>query len=196
MPQPQKPSPGKVIPLPRTRVLSWSAMLVESSQQLVLAVWIGSLTAVAALAVPTLLTNPRDPAEAVRIALDLLGKIGFLGCGAGSFLILITLLMYQLAMRSVRGTLAQLAMLLVMTGIAVGLQVWLAPAISTLVRSLPDLFSAEHPPAEAARFRTLFGAYLALLVGQALVGSGLLLTGVRRWYRYLATGTSREIFWP
>lgn len=172
-------------------------MLLECSVQLILAIWVGALAAVASLAVPSILDGGIDPVLEVRISLDLMGKLATLGCGAGGFLLLLTLLMYQLSMRTARGTLFQVLLLLSMTGMATALQVWLAPALSGMLRMTPDLLTAGATGAGAAHFRVLLGAYLALLLVQALIGAGLLLTGIRRWYRYVpASAAKTDFFWP
>jgi hypothetical protein len=193
LPQAQHPAPAKVVPLPRTRHLSWTAMLLESSHQIVLAIWIGSLVGIASLAIPTLIDGLGDHTQAVRVALELLSRLSFLGCGAGGFLLLTSMLMYLLSLRSARAATGQAAVILVMTVVAIGLEVWLAPAVSGLLRRNPDLLGGGP---ELSRFRSLLGLHLGLLIVQALLGSALLLMGVRRWYRYVTVHSRRrDYFW-
>jgi hypothetical protein len=158
-------------------------MVLEFSHQCVLSIWIGTLVAIASLAVPSLIDSMADPLHGARIILDLLARVSFLGCGAGSFLLLTTLLMHLLSIRGARGALVQAALILGMTLIATALQVWLAPAVSGLLRSHTDLFTAG-PSAELTRFRSLLTLYLVLQLLQALLGIAQLLLGIRRWYRY------------
>jgi hypothetical protein len=172
-------------------------MLLESSHQIVLAIWIGSLVGIASLAVPTLLDAVGDSTLAVRVALDLLGRLSFLGCGAGGFLLLTTMLMYLLNLRGARAAVGQAALILAMALLATGLQIWFAPRLSALLRQNPSLFAPNAAAPELARFRALFALYLGLILTQALCGAALLLMGVRRWYRYITIrrgGT--EVFWP
>jgi hypothetical protein len=193
--QTQRPSPGKILPLPRTRRLSLTAMALEAGHQIVLALWIGALVAISSLAVPCLLDAVSDPVLASRAALDLLSKISFLGCGAGSFLLLTTLLMHLLNLRSTRCALAQAGLILAMALVATAVQVYLAPEMSRCLRTHPDLFQQAGQDAE--HFRFLFGVHLALLLLQALFGITLLLMGVRRWYAYVTERPERpELFWP
>ena len=77
------PVVGKVLAFPRTRRLSWTALALEFGHQLVLALWIGTLVAVASLAVPALLEASQDTQLGARVILDLLTRVSFLGCGAG-----------------------------------------------------------------------------------------------------------------
>jgi len=185
VPEPFRPNQAKVLALPKTRRLSWSAMVLESGHTIVLALWIGSLVGVASLAVPSLLDAVPDPEDAARACLVLLGRISVLGVGAGSFLLLSTMLMYLLSLRRTRTLAIQGAMILCMTLLAVGLQVWLAPKMFTVLRNAPDLLSEATNQALLRNFRAQFGVYLGLLLFQALIGAALLLTGVRRWYRYV-----------
>jgi hypothetical protein len=180
----EQPTAGKVLALPPVRRLSLTAMTVEFSHQLVLALWIGSLVAIASLAIPSLL-DAEAGSQPVRTALDLLGRLSLVGCGAGSFLLLTTMLMHLLSLRGPRTVLLQIGLLLVMTLAAVALQVWLAPTLATILRTTPDLLEGEVVTPQLVRFRGLFGLYLGCLLGQAALGSVLLLTGVRRWYRYI-----------
>lgn len=185
MPEALRPTPGKVLSLPKTRRISWSAMVLESGHQIILALWIGSLVAIVSLGVPGLLDFVPDPNEAARASLILLGRLGVLGVGAGSYLLLTTLLMYLLSLRRTRTLIFQAGLILVMTAIAVALQVWLAPRLFGMIRLNPTLLSGGGEEALLRSFRTLFGVYLGALLVQAVIGTALLLTGVRRWYRYV-----------
>ena len=190
-------TPPQVVSIPRTRRLSLLAMVVETSHQVVLAIWTGGLALLASLVVPSLLGSMEDTATAARISLDLLGRLGLLGCGAGSFLLLTTLLMHLLGLRA-RGTIVgQLVLLLAMTTIAVVLQLALAPEVSRLIRLEPGLFEPGVAPAPLDRFRHLLGLYLGFVLLQAMLGLALMLGGVRRWYRYVPVrANGPDIYWP
>ncbi len=198
MSEAQKPAaPPRVISLPRTRRLSLAAMATETAHQTVLALWTGGLVFTASLVVPTLLASLEDAEAAARLSLTLLDRIGLLGCGAGGFLLLTTLLMHLLALRAQKTIVGQLLLLVAMTGLATGLQILLAPRLAEMVRTQPRLFEPGAAVAELSRFRTHFGVYLSLLLVQAMMGIALMLGGIRRWYRYLPV-RSREtdVFWP
>lgn len=188
---------ARVVSIPRTRRLSLVAMAVETSHQVVLAIWTGGLALLASLVVPSLLGSMEDPAVATRISLDLLGRVGLLGCGAGSFLLLTTLLMHLLSLRA-RGTIiGQLVLLLGMTALAVGLQVVLAPKLGDLLRGEPALFTPGGATEALERFRRLLGLHLGLVLVQAMLGLALMLGGVRRWYRYVPMRSDGpDLFWP
>jgi hypothetical protein len=188
--------PQKVISLPRTRRLSWSAMVLEATHQTLLSLWTGSLAFTASLAVPTLLAGLPDAGQAVRLSLELLGRLGLLGCGAGSVLLLTTLFMHLLTLRDPRTILGQVVLILAMTAIAAGQQVFIAPRAWALLRAAPEL-AAGSAPVELAQLRSLLGACLALLLAQALLGLALMLAGLRRWYRYIQVpSTQHDFFWP
>jgi hypothetical protein len=191
-----RPDPQKVIPLPRTRRISWSAMVLEATHQVVLALWTGALAFAASLAVPMLIAGLADAREAVRLSLEMLGRLGLLGCGAGSLLLLTTLLMHLLTLRDPRTILGSVVLILIMTAISTGQQVLLAPRAWELLRAAPEL-TATAAPSELARLRSLFGTYLALVLAQVLLGLMLMLAGLRRWYRYIKVPTNQpDIFWP
>jgi hypothetical protein len=191
--QTDRPFLGKVLALPRTRRLSLTAMTLEASHQIVLALWIGSLVAVSSLAVPSLLDAVSDPALAARASLDLLAKLSFLGCGAGSFLLLTTLLMHLLSLRGRAGAMLQAGLIVAMSAVAVGLQLGLTPEMDRLLRTAPALFQDPAAAGSLARFRLLFGVHLGLLLVQAGIGMGLLIMGVRRWYAYVGEIHGSEI---
>lgn len=191
-----RPDPCKVIPLPRTRRLSLTAMVLEAAHQVLLSLWTGALVFAASLAVPAILAGVPDAGQAVRLSLEMLGRLGLLGCGAGSLLLLTTLLMHLLTLRDPRTILGQVVLILAMTAVATGQQVFLAPRAWELLRAAPDLAMASAP-AELRQLRSLLGTYLALLLGQAMLGLALMLAGLRRWYRYVPVpGVRHDFFWP
>jgi hypothetical protein len=176
--------------------MSWSAMVLEATHQILLSLWTGSLAFAASLAVPMLFAGLTDAGQAVRLSLDMLGRLGLLGCGAGSLLLLTTLLMHLLTLRDPRTIIGSVIFILAMTAISTGQQVLLAPRMWELLRAAPDL-TASAAPAELAELRSRFGTYLALVLVQALLGLALMLAGLRRWYRYVKVPeTHRDIFWP
>jgi hypothetical protein len=190
-----RPDPQKVVSLPQTRRISWSAMVLEATHQVLLSLWTGSLAFAASLAVPMLFAELADAGQAVRLSLEMLGRLGLLGCGAGSLLLLTTLLMHLLTLRDPRTILGSVVLILTMTAISTGQQVLLAPRAWELLRAAPELTAAAAP--ELTRLRSLLGTYLALLLVQALLGLALMLAGLRRWYRYIRVPTSQpDIFWP
>jgi hypothetical protein len=191
-----RPDPQKVVSLPQTRRISWTAMVLEATHQVLLSLWTGSLAFAASLAVPMLFAELADARQAVQISLEMLGRLGLLGCGAGSLLLLTTLLMHLLTLRDPRTILGSVVLILTMTAISTGQQVLLAPRAWELLRAAPEL-TAAAAPVELAQLRSLLGTYLALLLVQVLLGMALMLAGLRRWYRYIRVPTSQpDVFWP
>jgi hypothetical protein len=180
----QTPTP-QVVSLPRTRRLSWAAMTIETTHQVVLALWTGGVLLTASLVIPSLLAGLDDPEAAARLALSLLDRIGLLGCGAGSFLLLTTLLMHLLTLRNRAVIISQLTLVLVLTAIPTLLQAVVAPRMFDLLRTVPDLFTAPTDAPALREFRRLLGLYLAMLLAQGGLGVALMLGGIRRWYRYV-----------
>jgi hypothetical protein len=104
--------------------------------------------------------------------------------------------MHLLTLRDTRTILGSVVLILVMTAISTGQQVFLAPRAWELLRAAPEL-TATAAPLELARLRSLLGTYLALLLVQALFGLTLMLAGLRRWYRYIKVPTNQpDFFWP
>jgi putative copper export protein len=176
---------AKVVSLPQTRRLSWASVSLEYSHQLVLALWVGALATVGFLATPSLYGSLRDPTEAAWASLDLSMRLNFLAGGAGAFLLLTTLLMYLLALRTSAATFLQMGLLLGMTLAAVVNHVAVAPKMAELLRANPDLMTQVPRSAEVGRYGGLSQISAALLGVQMLLGASLLFLGVRRWYRYV-----------
>jgi hypothetical protein len=173
--------------------------MIEFAHALILMLWVGSLAGFAAVVVPTLMASLPSREMAASAILAIFEQTAFLGCGAGAFLLLTTLLMHLFSLRAVRTTLAQMILLLVMTAAAVVSQVLLAPKLTALIRELhaPIASLAESDPARI-RFGRLIGASMAMLSLQIVAGVGVLVFVVRRWYRYLPEhkGPARSFFDP
>lgn len=184
---------GKVIPFPQVRKASLSLTLLEFAHTLVLMLWVGSLAGFALVVVPVLLTSLPTRELASQTILAILERSAFLGCGAGAFLLLTTLLMHLTSLRHTRATLVQMVLILVMTGSAVISQLTLTPRIHLLFGGLGSPFDAL-PPGDPARgeFGRLHTIAIAILLVQVAAGVGVLLFAVRRWYRYLPLRRERE----
>lgn len=187
----RQPSPSKVVSLPQTRKISWISVGLEYTHVLVLALWLGGQAFSAFFVGPSLYRSLQDPNAAAWSNLDLQMNLHFLAGGAGAFLLLTTLLMYLLALRSPRSTMIQTALLLGMTVSAVANHVVVAPQMAELLRSAPDLLSQTANP-EFARYEGLGRISAGLLGVQLILGSLLLFFGVRRWYRYVDPETARH----
>ncbi|MCA9727063.1 MAG: DUF4149 domain-containing protein [Candidatus Eisenbacteria bacterium] len=176
--------PAKVVPLPETRRVSWVPVALEFTHQLVVACWTGSLVGLSFVVVPGLYGTLRDPNEAAWSCLDLIMRLDFIAGGAGAFLLLTTLLMYLLALRTSRATLTQTGVLMAMTAAAVANHVLVAPKMAALLRTAPDLLTGTDLVTRG-RFDDLSRMGMGLLAFQIVLGASLLFLGVRRWYRYV-----------
>jgi hypothetical protein len=185
---------GKIIPMPQVRKASLSLTLLEFAHTLVLMLWVGSLAGFALVVVPVLFSSLPSRELASRAVLAILERSAFLGCGAGAFLLLTTLLMHMTSLRQTRATLVQMILLLVMTSTAVVSQLTLAPRINALLGGLAgplDSLPANDPV--RGEFARLHAIAISILLIQAAAGVGVLLFAVRRWYRYLPLRRDLEL---
>lgn len=177
---------SKVIALPRVRKTSLSLTFLEFSHALVLMLWVGSLAGFALVVIPTLMTALPTRELAITTMLEIIGRSAILGCGAGAFLLLTTLLMHIFSLRATQSTLTQMMLLLVMTASAIASQILVAPKLQRLVAQLPGPLDSLAPddPARLLLGRAQTTEMLLLLV-QIVAGTVVMLFAVRRWYRYL-----------
>lgn len=177
---------GKILTLPHVRKTSLSLTLLEFSHALVLMLWVGSLAGFALVVIPSLPYSLPNRELAVQATLAILERSAFLGCGAGAFLLATTLMMHLLALRETRAVIAQMALILVMSLLAILSQVLLAPQVADLLRDLPaplaTLSSTDPYQLELGR---LLGIGTGFLFLQIAAGAIVLLFAVRRWYRYV-----------
>jgi len=179
------PTAKKLISLPETRKPSWVPIALEYAHQLVVACWVGGIFVLGFLVTPNVYRFLQNKNEAAWVSLDLTMQFNFISAGAGSFLLLITLVMYLLALRGHNTTLLQMGLLLGMTAAAVANHVWIAPQLSDILRQTPNILTDATLLAELERFDHLTRISLLLQGIQAALGAGLLFLGVRKWYRYV-----------
>jgi putative copper export protein len=172
--------------------VSWIPVTLEFTHQLIVACWTGSLVGLGFVVVPGLYGTLRDPNEAAWSVLDLIMRLDFMAGGAGAFLLLTTLLMYVLALRTSRATLTQTGILMAMTAAAVTNHVVVAPKMAELLRAAPDLLTGTDLAARG-RFDELTRIGMGLLGLQIALGASLLFLGVRRWYRYVTPTRSPRL---
>lgn len=175
----------RLFSLPETRKLSWIPIALECAHQLVLACWVGGITVLGFMVTPNLYRLLEDAGEAAWVSLDLTMQLNFISAGAGSFLLLITLVMYLLTLRGHRTILVQMVLLLGMTSAAVANHVWIAPQLSEILRQTPNIFTDATLLFELEQFDRFTQISLVLQGVQVALGSGLLFLGVRKWYRYI-----------
>ncbi len=183
----------KLLSLPETRKLSWIPITLECAHQLVVACWVGGIILLGFMVTPNLYGLLQNASEAAWISLEMTMQFNFISAGAGSFLLLITLMMYLMTLRGHRTTLVQMGLLLVMTSAAVANHVWVAPQMSDILRQTPNILTDAALLGELARFERLAGIAQLLLGVQALFGSLLLFLGVRKWYRYVDPPKQKQL---
>lgn len=183
--------PPRLVTLPRTRRLSWVPTALEFLHQLVLACWMGGILVLVAFVGPQLHSVLGDARDAAWAGLDLSMQLNFVSAGAGSFLLLVALVMYLLALRTQKATFYQIALLLVMTSAAVASHVFVGPRIAEILRAHDDL--ALLDAATRGRLQLLGGFGAALGGLQFLAGAAALAPGVRRWYRYVSPSSHGEV---
>jgi hypothetical protein len=159
---------------------------LEFAHTVVLMLWVGSLAGFALVVIPVLISSLPSRDLATRATMAILERTAFLGCGAGAFLLLTTLLMHLLSLRPVRATLLQMLLLLTMTGAAVMSQLSIAPELESILVKVPAALNAlaneDQHLRDLARLQTLS---LCLLLYQVAAGIGVMVFAVRRWYHYL-----------
>lgn len=177
---------GTILTLPKMRKTSLSLTLVEVAHSLVLMLWVGSLAGFALVVIPSLPSSLPTQELAVLATLAILERTAFLGCGAGAFLLLTTLLMHLLSLRRTGAVLVQMSLLLFMAISSVLSQVLLAPRVSALLKQLQAplaTLAAGNPiRLELARLQ---GLEMIILMFQILAGVIVVLFAARRWYRYV-----------
>lgn len=183
----------RLVSLPRTRRLSWVPTTLEFLHQIVLACWMGGILVMGMFVTPQLRNVIDDSRDAAWAALDLSMQLNFVSAGAGSFLLLVALVMYLLALRSQKATFLEIGLLLTMTSAAVASHVLVGPHIAEILRAFPDLGLADGET--RSRLDNL-GAWNVFLTGiQFVVGAIALAPGVRRWYQYVSPqSTGEELF--
>ncbi|MCA9754359.1 MAG: hypothetical protein KDA27_01045 [Candidatus Eisenbacteria bacterium] len=186
----KKFEPPRLVSLPKTRRLSWIPTALEFTQQVVLGSWMGGILVFGVLAVPQLRLVVDDARDAAWAALELSMQLNFVSAGAGSFLLLVTLMMYLLALREQRATFVQIAVILGMTGAAVASHVAVGPRIADILREHPDL--ALLAPDLRTTLDALGAWNAALMTVQFVLGCVALAPGVRRWYRYVSPNESGD----
>jgi len=184
---------GTILTLPKMRKTSLSLTLVEVAHSIVLMLWVGSLAGFALVVIPSLPSSLPTQELAVQATLAILERTAFLGCGAGAFLLLTTLLMHLLSLRRTRAVLTQMSLILLMAISSVLSQVLLAPRVNGLLKQLrvplAGLGSSDPTHLELARLQ---GIEMTILLFQIVAGVVVVLFAVRRWYRYVPEGRSQD----
>lgn len=176
----------KVVALRPSRKTSLGLTFLEFAHTLVLMLWVGSLAGFALVVIPVLITSLPSRDLVARATVAILERTAFLGCGAGAFLLLTTLLMHLLSLRATRTSLVQMLLLLTMTGAAVVSEIAIAPRVAAILTRIPaGLDSLEAYDASRVELGRLQNISLAILLFQIASGTVVLLFAVRRWYHYL-----------
>lgn len=177
---------GKVIAIPRVRKTSFSRTIIEFAHSLILMLWVGTLSGIAVIVIPSLFYSLPNGELAIRAMMEILERGAILGCCAGAFLLITTLLMHLFSLRGTQAVFAQVLLLLIMTFAAVTSQIVITPKMNGLIQSLASplaaLPSADPKLEEFARLRNLQMGALTIQIASGML---ILFLTVRRWYRYV-----------
>jgi hypothetical protein len=179
----QFPTGAVIYPLPRP-VPDWAAQILEFTYLLGATLWMGVHASAALLTAPLAARSPEVSIAMGRLLVWLLESLGYVAAIASGILLLAVLGMHLFALRRPVTILLMLSLVLVMTALAVGPQLWLIPKVASQLRL------AELEP-DAAAGTTIREALLLAIRGMGLMGllhlffGAILVTlGARRCYRY------------
>ncbi len=182
------PSPdtelGLVISLPRP-VPDWGAQVLEYVYLLGTTLWMGVQASGVLLIVPILTQRASASGELSVVLVTIFEMLGYVASAAAGLLLLATLGMHVLKLRTASGILVQLILILLMTIVAVVPHLWIVPKLSSFARMLPLHATETGEPSQGHALLmshlTGLGAMgmLHLIFGALLVG-----LGTRRCYRY------------
>lgn len=178
----QIPVQAVVYSLPRP-VPDWAAQFLEFTYLLGATLWMGVHASAVLLTAPLIARAADVSADAPTLLVWLLESLGYVAAIAAGILLLTVLGMHLFRMRRPTTVLLMLALVLVMTFLAVGPELWLIPKVASRLR-----LASLEPDAVGERTREA----LALAVkGMGLMGilhlffgAILVALGARRCYRY------------
>jgi len=171
-----------IYPLPRP-VPDWAAQILEFTYLLGATLWMGVHASAALLTAPLVARSPEVSIDMARLLVWLLESLGYVAAIAAGILLLAVLGMHLFALRRPATILVMLALVLIMTALAVGPQLWLIPKVSSQLRLAaldPDAAGGQTRAALVLAIRGMgLMGMLHLFFGAILVG-----LGARRCYRY------------
>ncbi len=176
------PSGAMIYPLPRP-VPDWAAQILEFTYLLGATLWMGVHASAALLTAPLVARSPEVSIDMARLLVWLLESLGYVAAIAAGVLLLTVLGMHLFALRRPATILVMLTLVLIMTALAVGPQLWLIPKVASQLRLAalaPDTFSGQTHGALVLAIRGMgLMGMLHLFFGAILVA-----LGARRCYRY------------
>ena len=174
--------------LPRP-VPDWAAQILEFTYLLGATLWMGVHASAALLTAPLIGRAAGVSADAGSLLVWLFESLGYVAAIAAGILLLTVLGMHLFRMRRPTTILLMLALVLVMTILAIGPQLWLIPKVASRLR----LASLDPSEAGAATRDALLMAVksmgpMGLL--HLFFGAMLVALGARRCYRYPHDGAA------
>ncbi len=178
----QVPVQAVVYSLPRP-VPDWAAQILEFTYLLGATLWMGVHASAALLTAPLIARASDVSSDAPVLLIWLLESLGYVAAIAAGVLLLTVLGMHLFRLRRPSTVLLMLALVLLMTFLAVGPELWLIPKVASRLR----LASLEPDAVGESTRATLFMAVKGMgLMGllHLFFGAILIALGVRRCYRY------------
>lgn len=171
-----------VYSLPRP-VPDWAAQILEFTYLLGATLWMGVHASAALLTAPLIGRAAGVSADAGGLLVWLFESLGYVAAIAAGILLLAVLGMHLFRLRRPATILVMLALVLIMTFLAIGPQIWLIPKLASRLR----LASLEPGAAGAAMRDVLLPAIKGMgMMGllHLFFGAILVTLGARRCYHY------------
>jgi len=174
---------GLVHSIPRP-IPDWNAQILEYLFLLGVTLWMGAHTTSALLVAPLVLKVSPPTLEMSLLLIKLIENLGYIASAASGILLLTTVGMHLMQLRSRRTILLQLGLILVMTIAAVLPILWLVPKLTALLR-MAALADGQMPETSLDVLTRIVAGIGTVGALHLFFGAILASLGVRRSYRYI-----------
>jgi hypothetical protein len=173
---------SQLISMPRA-VPDWPGQVLEYVFLLGATLWLGIHASTALLTAPLIARSAEPTFEIIKLLIWLLEALGYTSTVVSGILLLTTLGMHLLKLRTQTAVLVQLGLVLFMTVAAIVPQLWIVPKLSSLLRLASLAPEATGGAGSDALVITTTGLGTMGLL-HLLFGSILVAMATRRCYRY------------
>ncbi len=162
----------------------WNAQVLEYLFLLGLTLWLGAHATSSLLVAPLIIKNAQSTLAMTTLLISLIENLGYIASFSSGILLLTTVGLHLLQLRTRTTILLQLGLILVMTLAAVVPLIWLIPRITALLRfaALNEGTMPQDSIEVLSRTVTGLGAMGVL---HLMFGAILSALGIRRCYRYV-----------